>query len=86
MSRLSELAKLHRLAYRETQKQYARRFGFESGTAVSLWEAGKRKVPQTVTEAIVEGVLPRYVVCEHCHGAGIVHIGPAPKPQQGEQQ
>ena len=72
MSRFSELAKQQRLMLHETQEQYAKRFGFESATACSLWESGQRKVPEIVIEAIVFEPLPQYQICEHCHGRGLV--------------
>lgn len=72
MSKFAELAKKHRMAHHETQQQYAERFGFDTATAVSLWESGQRKVPENVIEAIVLGELPKYEICENCKVAGIV--------------
>jgi transcriptional regulator with XRE-family HTH domain len=73
MSRFNELAKQHRLAHHETQLQYAKRYGFDTSTAVSLWEAGKRRVPDAVIEALVYDKLPTFEVCDHCNGAGFIH-------------
>ncbi len=62
MSRFNELARQDRKARHETQLEYAKRFGFDSATAVSLWEAGKRRVPENVIEALVYDLLPSYKV------------------------
>jgi transcriptional regulator with XRE-family HTH domain len=72
MSRFSELARQNRLALHETQTEYAKRFGFDTATAVSLWEAGKRRVPENVIEALVYDLLPKYQVCEQCNGRGMI--------------
>jgi transcriptional regulator with XRE-family HTH domain len=73
MSKLSELAKQHREMLHETQEQFARRFGFESATAVSLWEAGKRRVPPQVIESALD-YIPRFTICEYCSGRGMLEI------------
>lgn len=72
MSKFSDLAKQHRLMLHETQEQYAKRFGFETATACSLWESGQRKVPEQVIEAIIFQPLPKYQICSACHGRGMV--------------
>lgn len=72
MSKLSELAKQDRLSKGMTQAQYAKAMGFESPTAVSLWEAGKRRVPETVIEVIFELEPPLYIRCPTCSGTGTV--------------
>lgn len=71
---LSRLLKLHRLTHNETQTEYAKRFGMKSPTAVSLWESGKRMVPEHVILAILEDKLPQYEVCNNCGGCGVVKI------------
>lgn len=72
MSRFSELAKQQRIMLHETQLQYAKRFGFESASACSLWESGERRVPEKVIETIIFEALPTYQICFHCHGRGLV--------------
>ena len=72
MSRFNELARQDRLLHRETQLEYAQRFGFDSATAVSLWEAGKRRVPDVVVEALVFERLPAYETCPTCNGRGLI--------------
>jgi hypothetical protein len=55
------------------QAEYAARFGFDSPTAVSLWEAGKRRVPENVLEEIIT-YIPRFAVCDYCSGRGVLEI------------
>lgn len=74
MKKLAVLAKQHRQMLHLTQIEYAKRMGFRSATACSLWEDGKRKVPTTVIEAILLNPLPRYNVCKHCDGRGLIEI------------
>lgn len=80
MGRLNDLAKAHRIAAKQTQTEYANRFGFESATAVSLWESGQRKVPPQVVEAMLlnEWIIPtaQYVICPSCEGRGLVATPP----------
>jgi len=73
MSKFSELAKEHRQMLHLTQAEYATRFGFDSPTAVSLWEAGKRRVPENVLEEIIS-YIPRFTMCEYCSGRGMLEI------------
>jgi len=74
MSKFSELAKQQRLMLHETQEQYAKRFGFQSATACSLWEAGERKVPEKVIESLIFDALPKFSICSNCGGRGMVEI------------
>lgn len=55
--RLPGLLKRKRLELGESQTEFAQRFGKESATAVSLWESGKRDIPQHVTEWLVDELL-----------------------------
>jgi transcriptional regulator with XRE-family HTH domain len=75
MSKFSELVKQHREMLHETQAEYAKRFNFDSPTAVSLWESGQRKVPERVLEAALD-YIPRFTICTHCSGRGMLEIKP----------
>ncbi len=72
MGKFSEMAKMHRLSLHETQGKYAKRFGFESPTACSLWESGQRRVPENVLKAILLEPLPQFTICDNCKGAGVI--------------
>lgn len=78
-SKLAELAKQHRVMLHLTQEQYAKRFGFESATACSLWEAGKRQVPNKVLESVL-GPLPAFQICPTCQGRGMLEIEAMSQP------
>lgn len=69
---LGELAKLDRKSKGMTQIQYAKANGLHTSTAVSLYEAGKRRVPPQVVEVIIDSRLPEYKKCSKCSGTGIV--------------
>ena len=73
MSKFSELIRQHREMLRETQTEYAKRFGFDSATAVSLWESGQRKVPERVLEEALT-YIPRFTICTYCSGRGMLEI------------
>lgn len=77
-----ELAKQHRLMFHETQEQYAKRFGFVSATACSLWESGQRRVPERVIKALI-GTLPSWEICEHCQGRGVIEAKPLKRKKKG---
>lgn len=69
---LGELAKLDRKSKGMTQIQYAKANGLHTSTAVSLYEAGKRRVPPQVIENIIGLRLPKYKKCASCNGTGIL--------------
>jgi predicted transcriptional regulator len=73
-NRFADIVRLHRMAFHETQLEYAQRFGYESATAVSLWESGQRRVPNNVLEEIFVNGLPEYSICPGCNGAGVVKV------------
>lgn len=73
MSALINLVNSHRSMLHETQLEYAQRFGFKSATACSLWESGKRKIPNEVLEAALE-YIPTYSICPACHGKGMIEV------------
>lgn len=73
MSKFSELAKQHRQMLHLTQSEYAERFGFDSPTAVSLWESGQRKVPENVLEEIIV-YIPMFSICTYCSGRGMLEV------------
>lgn len=72
MSIFNQLAKKDRLTRNMTQLEYAKLHGMETSTAVSLWESGKRRVPDSVLEVLFQ--LPRYRTCPTCNGVGMLEI------------
>jgi len=65
-----DLIKVTRKNLNETQDQFGKRFGV-SGTAISMWEDGKREAKYEV----IEFCLNRQIdiqICPKCSGLGII--------------
>lgn len=71
MIRFAEVVKTKRSLLKEDQTTFGKRFGV-TATAISLWEQGKRDVPNRVLEEVLDIPEPKFVVCPNCQGAGLV--------------
>jgi DNA-binding XRE family transcriptional regulator len=73
MSILAEVARQHRVRLGMSKADFARHYGFTPASC-SYWEAGKRRVPDTVLEdAIIKGNQAfKWKLCPACNGTGLV--------------
>ncbi len=72
MKKIKTLIKSTRLGLNETQTQFGERFSV-TGVAISLWESGKRNVPNRVIESCINDELTsHYLVCPKCLGVGTI--------------
>lgn len=58
--RIGELVKQYRLSQHMSQIEFAKRYGYETPTAVSLWERTIRSVPNDVVEDVIKWLLATY--------------------------
>lgn len=71
--RLADIVRAKRQTFKETQEQFGKRFGV-TPTAVSLWESANRDVPNRVIEELLDMPDVKFILCDACHGSGLVAV------------